>query len=273
MKISKTFISYTFSLLLGMMLLSLGSCASKKSIAGTSPAYTGKDARTAVIADALARYTQWESARISGKLHLDALPVSPSIKIYMKNGEEIQLSASAILVGEVLRAELTPDSLLIVNKMKKTYCKESASKLQEVYPTGCGELQSFLLGRMIVPGSGELSPSNISKTSIEILEDMRKVSPSLDEFPLALSLYYLINKDGQISEMILDGEAGKRFGGLRYDWKGNSGVDIEATVKMPKNNIEFELDLDAPKWGGEPLPTVNIGKNYRRVSLKEVVKF
>lgn len=249
-----------------------GACASKKSVMADSSSYSPTDTRTAIISDALGLYKDWSSARISGKLHLESLPVSPSLKIYMKKGSALSISASAVLVGEVFRLDLTKDSLLIVNKLKKTYCRESADRLKDIYPTACEEIQSILLGRMIVPGSGELSPANIAKTTIEMENDIRKVSPSMGEFPISIAFYYLLDNVGRVSRLVIEGENGKNLTSLNYDWKGNGGVEISTIFKKRGKNIDVELDLDSPKWGGAPLEPCRIGKGYRRVSLQDFFK-
>ncbi|MDE6682248.1 MAG: DUF4292 domain-containing protein, partial [Muribaculaceae bacterium] len=196
-----------------MALTFLGACASKKNVvADTVPALPAESLRAkSQVEDALRLYTDWNTAQISGKLQLSSLPVKPSLKIYMKRGKELTISASAIFVGEVFRVELTQDSLFIVNKLKKVYCKESGEKLQEIYPSLCEELQSVLLGRMIVPGNGTLSESNLSKIEVEMDKDMRKVIPSLGDFPIEVSAFYLLDKDGKISDLVVEGEQGKRL--------------------------------------------------------------
>lgn len=269
MKINNTFPGFLIAI---FVLSFLGACASKKGMTTDSVSTNYIENKSSKVDDAIKLYTDWNTARINGKLHLSSLPVSPTLKIYMKKGKELTISASAILVGEVFRAELTEDSLFIVNKMKKTYCKESGEKLQEIYPTLCEEVQSILLGRMIVPGSGTLSASNVSKVDVETVNDMRKVMPRLGDFPIDINAYYLIDKLGRVTNLKIEADAGKPLFSLIYDWKGNGGTDIEATVTKKDRPIKVEIDLDAPKWGGEPLSPFKLGKDFKRVGLKEFFK-
>ena len=249
----------------------LGACASKKSVVPDT-AYTPGNARTAVVSDVLNLYKDWNTARISGKLRLESLPVTPSLKIYMKKGSDLSISASAVFVGEVFRLDLTKDSLFIVNKMKKVYCQESADKLKEIYPTACEELQSILLGRMIVPGNGEFSAANIEKTAIEMENEIRKVIPNIGDLPISFALYYLLDRNGRLSDLVVEGDRGKELVALSYDWKGNGGVDISTVIKKKGTAVDVELELDAPKWGGEPLTPCRLGKGYKRISLQDFFK-
>lgn len=254
------------------LMIGLGACASKKSVTSDT-VYKANTTQASLIADALGRYRDWETARISGKLRLSSLPVTPSLKIYMKRNKELIVSASAIFVGEVFRAELTEDSLLIVNKLKKVYCKESGEKLKEIYPTLCEELQSVLLGRMIVPGSGTLSEANIEKVTIETENELRKISPSLAGLPLDIGLYYLLDNVGRISNLKVEGENKAMLFCLNYDWKGDGGVEMDASVRRKnKSNLQFEIDLDSPQWGGKPLSAFKLGGGYKRVGLQDFFK-
>ncbi|MBD5189213.1 MAG: DUF4292 domain-containing protein [Bacteroidales bacterium] len=273
MKINNRIQIFVFAI---MLMTVLGACASKKSVASDSVA--NQNSETAIIknknkvGDALALYKDWTSAQISGKLHLSSLPVSPSLKIYMKKGKELTISASAILVGEVFRVELTEDSLFVVNKLKKVYCKESGEKLRDIYPTFCEELQSVFLGRMIVPGCGTLSASNLAKIEVEMENDMRKVIPDLGEFPIDVSAFYLLDSDGRVSDLIVEGEQGKRLFTLDYTWKGNGSSDIDAVLNRGNKPVKVEISLDSPKWGASPLSRFKLGKDYKRVGFKEFFK-
>ncbi|MDE6717205.1 MAG: DUF4292 domain-containing protein [Muribaculaceae bacterium] len=254
-----------------ILVVALSACASKKNVV-TDTVYNPSDSRAAIIADALGKYTDWTSARVNGKLKESSLPVNPSLKIYMKRGTDLTLSASAVFVGEVFRLELTKDSLFIVNKLKKEYCKESGEKLKEIYPTLCEELQSLLLGRMIVPGSGPLSESNISKVEITMENEMRKVAPSLGDLPIAPSAFYMLDSQGRITDLVVEGESGRRIFAMDYDWKGDGGVDLTAVVSKKGKPMEIEIDLDKPQWGAQPLSPFKLGGGYKRVSLKDFLK-
>ena len=270
MRINRKLTAISFILFLVTI---MGACASKKSVV---PADTlGRtDSRVAssVIEDALKQYTDWSTVRMNGKIKISSLPVNPSIKIYMKRGKEITISASAILVGEVFRVELNEDSLLMVNKLKKVYCQETAEKVKSFYPTLCEELQSLFLGRMIVPGAGTLSADNLDRVAIELEKGMRKVTPRLDEFPVEIAFNYLLNNDGSISITNLMMEGNKKLIELNYEWEGNGGkiIDVEANIKSKKINVE--IDLDSPKWDARPLAPISLGKGYERVGIDQFFK-
>lgn len=235
------------SILTFVIMMTIGtSCSSSKKVAADTISYS---AENSILTGLGINYPEWETAELSGKLKLKGLPLSPSIKIYMKRGSDLILSARAPLIGEAVRVELDRDSLLIVNKLNNTYCLESADKLQEVYPSLCGEIQSLLLGRVVIPSEGELSESNILLADVETsLNGTKTISPKLENIPIEADMEYLITPGGKLKNLAVTMDKKKVFS-LDYDWKSTDGCDLTATVTKKGAPYKVELDLDAPKFG------------------------
>ena len=84
----------------------------------------------------LSSYSGWSSVELNGRLDIPNLPmgIKPTVKIYMKNGESIMMSVRAPFMGEVGRAEIEGDTLVVVNKMRHTYCKNAVSYVLKGFP-------------------------------------------------------------------------------------------------------------------------------------------
>lgn len=256
-----------------MSMALFGACASTKKSVANDSTYKGSRAAELGIDDALKGYVDWNSAELSGKVKAPGLPVSVSLRIYMKRDSSLIISARAILLGEVARVELSKDSLLMLNKLKKVYCKESAERLNSIYPSACGEIQSILLGRMIVPGKGELSERNIENVSVSVnSESVREVRPSLGEMPVEIGLVYKLASDGRLSDLIAMGENGKNFFSINYEWGRDGSSDITFLTTKKNRPYEVLITLDAPKWGTEMPNNVKIPGNYRRVGVTDFFK-
>lgn len=52
--------------------------------------------------------SEWLALSMQGKLSFTGLPIRPNVKIYMKRGESIIMSARAPIFGEVARVEISP---------------------------------------------------------------------------------------------------------------------------------------------------------------------
>ena len=250
-----------------------GACASTKKSVTNDSTYKGSRAAALGIDDALKGYMDWNSAELSGKVKAPGLPVSVSLKVYMKRDSALVISARAILVGEVARVELSKDSLLMINKLKKVYCKESAERLNQIYPSACGEVQCILLGRMIVPGKGELSERNIDNVSVNVnSENIREVRPSLGEMPVEIGVVYKLGADGKMSDLIAVGENGKNFFSINYEWEKNGSSDITFVTTKKSRPFEVLINLDAPKWETAMPQSAKIPANYRRIGFLDFFK-
>lgn len=95
------------------------------------------DERLLAVDSITASWEAWTSVGISGKFRMAGLPLSPSVKIYMVRDSSIFISLRAPLVGEVGRAEIADSTLLVVNKMNKTYVEEPIARALAYYPGGC----------------------------------------------------------------------------------------------------------------------------------------
>lgn len=87
-------------------------------------------------------------------------------------------------MGEVGRAEIYADSLLVVNKMKKTYVAEPLTGFMANYPISLSDVQNLLLGRPVVVGEGLLSSG--SPESIELFyenDGQLSMIPALENEP------------------------------------------------------------------------------------------
>lgn len=214
-------------------------------------------------------YPSWETCRLNGKLRAPGLPVSPTLQVYMEREKSIVISARAPLVGEVMRIELDKDSLLAINRLKKTYCMESAENLHEIYPTVCGELQSLLLGRIIVPGAGELSEKNISRVTVsEPATGERKLTPDVGNLPGGFGAYYLINGSGDLTDLIITRNDNKVFS-AEYTRERNGSYDITVSTTKKGKPYKLELEFNKPETGIDMPEPAKPGNRYKRLGIKE----
>ena len=68
---------------------------------GFQPVRLDEKAERKAAAKITAYYDDWKTVTLSGKLHIDGLPISPSAKIYMERGKKLVISLRAPLLGEV----------------------------------------------------------------------------------------------------------------------------------------------------------------------------
>ncbi|MDE7180548.1 MAG: DUF4292 domain-containing protein [Muribaculaceae bacterium] len=215
-------------------------------------------------------YAQWENVEFSGKLRLDKLPISPTVKIFMQRDSLIQISLRAPILGEVGRIELTPDHLRAYNKMKKVYSEEPTQNLLDLYPDLVGDVQNLLLARVVVLSRGLLSPEMAG--SVDVVKDEEGSWILLPEPPGGLmdfSYGYVVSPAARTQAFI--GNL-PRIADLEllYSYPGRGmQIDVDALVKG--KHTYATLEFSTVKWGGTPMAPVNTSK-YTRKKLTDFIK-
>jgi hypothetical protein len=260
-------LAYIFAILLAFLPATV--VEAKSSVKGSDAA------AEAALAKILPNYTDWSNVEFSGKLVYKKLPINPTVKIYMERNTLMQISIRAPFVGEVGRIELTPDSLLAINKMGKTYCRESLSAVESVLPNAISYLQNLFLARVSVMGSGELSESNAA--GMCFIDDEQGgwlIVPTSCEEDTILSLPtygYAVSSNGRTSAMMLNLEIKNIMATVQYTY-ANSSMDIDLSVSLPSKEIDASLDFDSVKWGGSRMSEISLTNKYKKLGIKEFVK-
>lgn len=231
-----------------------------------------KDSRGAnidpALDDLIRSYMPWQSAEFSGKLRMDGLGISPTVKMYMVYDSLIQVSVRVPLLGEVGRLELSCSEILIVNKMKHTYCKESTDNLMRSYPTVIQDLQSLFLARVTVLGAGQLGLQNYNIVDLEKPNgDTFRIIPSTDGVA-ELSYWYEVGSNGrtQLLNFELQGIAN---GEVKYSYE-NRGMDMDILFVQKGKRREIDLDFSTVKWGGSKMSAINLS-GYKRQDIKTFI--
>ena len=103
----------------------------------------------------------------------------------MKGGERVQLSIlMPILRTEIARLEITPDEILLVDRMNKRYVRASRSELNDILPKEArfSKLEKLLLDASLPEGKSELSGKEFS--SKEFVMTPTEISDRYTQVPL-----------------------------------------------------------------------------------------
>lgn len=222
-----------------------------------------------VLTDILNSYTPWKSAEFEGKIKYDRLPVSPTIKMYMVNDKLIQISIRAVFVGEVARIDISPSEVLVVNKLKKTYCRESAAQLFELYPSLLSDMQSLFLARIAVPGHGELDHENFAVMNVTDAGNGDWLVIPSEEATGKFKYGYLVGANSRTKAFLA--EIGERFSAqIEYSYPGK-GMQMDVTLESSKKTDKITFEFNSVKWGGKQMDVPNLS-NYRQLDIESFVK-
>ncbi len=91
---------------------------------------------------------EWMSAKMSGAVNMESEEVPFTGALRMQRDSVIWISANALMGMEAMRARITNDSVVVINRLEKTYLSEPlaevAASLQ--LPLTLPETQALLLG-------------------------------------------------------------------------------------------------------------------------------
>ena len=221
-------------------------------------------------------YSPWEVVTLEGKLKMQGLPLSPTVKVFMKKDELVTISLRAPFVGEVGRLDLTPDKLLVVNKMNKTYVEEDI--------TGHGiiggkvlslrDVQDLLLGRFFLPGF-DVSTEDLEELVEVFYEDNQfNVIPKGKAEIEGVKYGFAVDREfNPLLLVVMPGEATGRDIEVSAEYKRKlSGYDIVFAYSEGEGMLEMTFEFKAPEWKGQAAKAQELGGKYRRVGLEEFMR-
>ncbi|MDE7350729.1 MAG: DUF4292 domain-containing protein [Muribaculaceae bacterium] len=229
-----------------------------------------------VAADSIiANYdADWTDLSMQGKLTFDGLPMSVSVKVYMKRGESIILSARASIFGEVARVEANQDSITFINKHTRCYCVQPLGGFGVDRKAYLTDLQDILLGQVAFPGNGRLTQDNARlsqwialPTGESLLYPSAALQTAGAEYGFVLdsamwqlrSFVLMLQNTGVVLE-------------TKYQY-GEKGWTLGLEISLPKKKMQGEVQLTYPDYDCSPLEFTKLGEKYRKVDFKQLMKF
>ena len=220
-------------------------------------------------------YDDWDVVTLEGKLKMKILPLSPSVKIFMQNNALISASLRAPFLGEVGRLEVTPEKLLIVNKMNKTYVEEDLRGRGVIGDKvlGIKEVQDLLLGRFFLPGI-DIKTANLDEmVDIFYEEDQFNVIPKgIAEID---GVKYGFAVDQQFNPILLvvmpNGESSADLEVSAEYVRNLTGYNLTLAYSQGTQGMEMTFEFKHPVWSGEAPKSINVEK-YRRVGFVEFMR-
>lgn len=245
-------------------------------------AFSPEETRAEALDSILPHYSDWGTAELTGRLRIDKLPVAPTVKIFMRKGTEIDISVRAPFVGEAGRIVIAGDSVMAVNRLKHVYCVESIAGIEYEYPGLIADIQSLLLGRVVVFRAGQLSARNADFLDFSVTAaDSAAVSPSgtwdlvfpkgrtdEDEFGYT----YRVDTSGRIA--MLRAELLTHDIALQLDYeytRKNTALSI-SFFRDYELKGEAAMEFGLPRWGAEPPAPVTLSDRYTQVGIRNFIK-
>ncbi|MDE5773529.1 MAG: DUF4292 domain-containing protein [Muribaculaceae bacterium] len=241
-------------------------------------------------------YKPWSRVAINGKLRTEMLPVSLTLRVAMERDKRLALSIRAPFLGEVMRVEMTPGELYIINRKKKTYHQMEYDADRPLLQYA----QDLLLGRVVVVGSGVLSKSNVGKCKIYELSSTTAAGDTVcdgygiipEAFADGLSYGYTISPDYKMTgisvavvEKLIEAIKGGTYSSetdieeyvpvanVDVAYRNSGKAQASIYVNFDKYSISATLECDEPEYGAKLLEPFELTSAYRSVGLRDVIRF
>lgn len=263
----------TICLVLGVALL--GGCKTSKKV-GTV-ASTGVKDEAVFFTSLKEQAIQYNTLSARGNISLDK-GISGRLDLKIIKDEALQLSASVPILGiEAFRLEMTPDSLLFIDRLNKRYVADNYEKLRSQTPIAFNfyNLQALFTNHIFIPGEKEFSSSQYERFTL------------LQESPAAeirirdnLDILYMFTVDGE--EKLLATTVSDPSFTYHLNWKyenfervDNQPFPMQMNVQVSENDRSkggFQLSFSRVQLNESfkletPIPT-----KYQRVSLDSLLK-
>ena len=261
-----------------LMVAFLASCSTTKSIK-KSHSIEGMT-ETEFVENALENASGWEALTAKMSLTLDLgrkgeTKVSGTLRI--KKGEVVQLSIAPLLGIEVARAEISPDGILVIDRMNKRYVEVSFAEVKALAKADLDfhTLQALFLNELFLPGKGDLTARDASSFKVEpeaegvwlnVKRAKRFGYHFLTEAPEALLKESYIGLNGTPYGLRW------KYDDFRALERKQFPVDMELAFEGGRKPVKAALALSRLSTNGDWEARTEVSKKYEKVELEEILK-
>ena len=266
--------------LLGMVLMVafLASCSATKSIK-KSHSIEGMT-ETEFVENVIENASGWEALTAKMSLTLDLgrkgeTKVSGTLRI--KKGEVVQLSIAPLLGIEVARAEISPNGILVIDRMNKRYVEVSFAEVKALAKADLDfhTLQALFLNELFLPGKGDLTARDASSFKVEpeaegvwlnVKRAKRFGYHFLTEAPEALLKESYIGLNGTPYGLRW------KYDDFRALERKQFPVDMKLAFEGGKKPVKAAFALSRLSTNGDWEARTEVSKKYKKVELEEILK-
>ena len=271
------FTSWFISIGFIVFIFSLSGCKSSKKVAVSERGSekTQKEFFTQMQEQAF----QFETltARLNVDLDLPGNTMSSRVDLKMIKDSAFQLSVVPFLGIEVFRAEISVDSVKILDRMNKRYVAENYANLKGQTPIEFNfyNLQALLTNQLFLPGQKEIKPKQYSRFQLT-----QEGSAAEIQVKDAIGLLYTFMADGE--EKILSTRVTDSSEHYALQWNYLSFRQTEGQFFPMK--MDIQLQKDGVSQGGIVLNfsrmqtnvpvkmDFSIPSKYTRITLAQIMK-
>lgn len=268
---------YLYYLLVIVSVAYLTSCSSSKQLSKLP--MVGNLSGTEYVEKVITSAPSWKS--LSGKTSVELYlgrkgktKVNASLRIY--RDKAIQLSVTPVLGIEVARIELTPEGLLVVDRMNKRFVRASFAEVSQLLHVSLDFhiLQSLFLNELFLPGRDVLGVGDVR--AFKLTTDGSRVQLQPKKMRRIDYQFFTSAHNGSLEKTMI----GIKGTGLSLDWNYSDFTMLEKHL-FPRNTLirlngapqMYALNLKMSrlsvhgKWNG----LTRLSQKYKQISLAEIL--
>ena len=218
------------------------------------------------------------TAKMSLSLDLEGKGVTKvSGTLRIKKGEVIQMSIAPLLGIEVARAEISPNGILVIDRMNKRYVEVSFAEVKALAKADLDfhTLQALFLNELFLPGKDDLTARDASSFRVEpeaegvwlnVKRAKRFGYHFLTEAPEALLKESYIGLNGTPYGLRW------KYDDFRALERKQFPVDMKLVFEGGKKPVKAALALSRLSTNGDWEARTEVSKKYEKVELEEILK-
>lgn len=266
---------YLFSVLLVIMVSSCSSTRNMKK--GVS---IGNLSETEYMEELINRSPSWDALTAKMSLAVDLNGKGPTRvngSLRMKRDEVIQISITPFLGIEVARAEISPQGVLVMDRMNKRYVQVSFSELKNLAKADLDfhTLQALFLNELFLPGKKNLTARDVSAFVVRPESENAVIEV---KNPKRFVYRFRTNtNDGLLKESHI-GLSGTRYG---LDWRYDKFRPLEkkqfpgymlVSFEGGKKPVTAAFELSRLSTNSDWQTHTEVPGKYKKVELQDLLK-
>lgn len=254
----------------------LASCKSKQ-VTQTTAALLEQTTRNQLVSEAITRETKYKTISTKkGSIEFkigDSSQKAPAVFKIVKD-ETLQVSVRIPIIGaEAMRMTLTPDSVVIIDRLKKRYAAEGMNAVSQYVDFNFYNLQALLTNQLFVPGTKNISTNDYPHFSLSSTSDVHLLQTK-DKNNMLYS--FAIDASHHLASTLIYAEVND----FTIQWSYTDFIQrasytypssIAAKINVGKKHFDVEiayeeLEIDTPMTIDKSIPS-----KYTKISLTDLI--
>ncbi|GHV15625.1 hypothetical protein FACS1894179_04250 [Bacteroidia bacterium] len=257
-------------------LLLVSGCKSKKTL--TTGGELAKKTHKEVVADALKSEINFRTITSKGSIELKSGSSSNKVPAVFKIIKDSVLQVSLripIIGGEALRMDMTPENIVIIDRIKKQYFSENFkdSEFLKQLDFNFYNLQALFTNKLFVPGKQEVEYNDYNNFVVNVANDLYMLQTKGKG---SLSYNFAVDATDHIVSTLIYNE--KQNLSLQWSYmdfiKDNNLIyptSMQAKIEVVKKRADINISYNKLEIDKDFSVDTSIPSKYAKVSFKDLL--